>query len=217
MSMNRRTWITLLVCVAAALSFACAESQEPAANTAPKTANAAQTPPPPAASPAPAPESANVSVTPQSANSSPPAKPGPVTIRAKDMKAAAGATITLEIEVTSADDLGAMMFTLDFDPAVFKYVSSVIGPKAPKEGVLQVNDKQTSAGKLGVLIYSGTGLPKGKSTIMTADFEVLPDAAAGQHKFTFSSKPTIQSVSTFKAVLVDAAFVPATVRVTKSR
>lgn len=133
------------------------------------------------------------------------------------MKAVAGGTIKLEIEVTSTDDLGAMIFTLDFDPAVFKYVSSAISPTAPETAVLQVNDQQTAAGKLGALMRSSTAFPKGKRTLMTADFQVLPGTAAGEYKFTFSSIPARQSVSTFKAVLVDAVYVPGTIRVGKSR
>lgn len=202
----------LLIYVVTVLSIACGNSQEPAAKNSANVANAAPTAPA-AASPIPAPTAANV----QSANSSPPTKTGAVTIRAKDMKAVAGDKVTLEIELTSTEDLAVMIFTLNFDPAVFKYISSAISPTAPETAVLQVNDEQTSAGKLGALMRSTTPFAKGKSTVMTADFQVLPGAPAGEHKFTFSSKPAIQSVSTIKAVLVEAAYVPGTIRIAKAR
>jgi hypothetical protein len=223
MSKSLRTWLTLIGCVVVTLSLACRDAQEPAANSAdrPNAANVAQTAPsgnyPAAVSPTPAAESANVPVTGQPANSTSPDKPRAVTIKAKDMTAVAGREIKLEIEVTTEEDLGAVSFTLDFDPAVFKYVSSAISRTAPKSAVLSVNDNQTSAGKLGALVDSSTAFPKGKRTVMTAVFQVVPGSAAGEYKFAFSSKPAIQSVSTIKGTLADAAFLPGTVRVAAPR
>jgi len=211
----------LLVCVATTLSLACRESQDPAANAAPRpnVANAAQTAPantsPATASPTPASGSPVGPVSVPPANSSSPEKPRDVTVKVKDMKAVAGGTIKLEIEATSVEDLGAVSFTLDFDPTVFKYVSSAISPNAPKSAVLSTNDNQTSAGKFGVLIDATTALPKGK--LMTAVFKVLPGAAAGEYKFSFSSKPTIQSAAPIKGGLIDSEFLPGTVRIAASR
>lgn len=211
MSNSLRTSLNFLAVVVTALSIACGGSQEPAANSA-NAAKVVQTAPA-ETSPTSTLQTADV----QSSNSSSPAKASAVTIKAKDMTAVAGGSIKLEIEVTSTEELGAMIFTLDFDPAVFKYEGSAISPTAPKAAVLQVNDQQTSTGKLGALMVSTTPFPKGKSTVMTADFQVAPDAPAGEHKFTFSSKPAGQSVSTFKAVLVEAAYVPGIVRIAASR
>lgn len=183
----------------------------PVAANAAKTATDSNSPP--TVSPTPVTEIANVPVTVEPVNTTSAEKTRSVTVKAKDMTAAPGRELKLEIELTTIEDLGAVSFTLNFDPAVFKYVSSAISPTAPKSAVLSVNDLQTSTGKLGALVDTTTAFPKGKHTIMTVVFQVMPGSAAGEYEFTFGSKPAIQSVSTIKGSLVEAGFLPGKVRV----
>ncbi len=211
----------LSVCVLGTLSFACGGTEQPTANNSARSNTAANTQTvPTGANDAPASNAsqpANVQVTTPQANTETPGKPKPVAIKAKDGSTAAGREFKLEIDVTTSEELGAIIFTLDFNPSVFKYVSSAKSSAAPASAVLTVNDQQTSNGKLGVLLDTTTAFEKGKRTVMTVTFQVADGAAAGEYPFTFSSKPAIQSVSTIKADLVEAAYLPGVVRVTAGR
>ncbi|MEQ1605121.1 MAG: cohesin domain-containing protein [Pyrinomonadaceae bacterium] len=139
------------------------------------------------------------------------------TIRARNVKATAGREVTLEIELESKEDITVMVFSLDFDPAVFTYVSSKLSPGVPKAAVLTVNAEQTAAGKFGALIDSSTAFTIGKKAIMTVVFRVAADAPARDYQINFSSKPARQSTSNIKTQLVDTKFEPATVSVVASR
>ncbi len=151
----------------------------------------------------------NVAVVPDAGKTS-----GGASIKVKDTKAAAGSEVTVDLELESKEDIGAMVFTLDFDPAVFTYVSSTLSPKAPKSAVLTLNDKQTGSGKLGALMDSTVPFSQGKNTVMSVVFKISSDAPARDHQFSFSSKPAIQSVSNIKTGLVETKFIPGNVRVT---
>ncbi len=138
-------------------------------------------------------------------------------LRAKDAKAVAGQPVTIEIELESREDIGVMIFSLDFDPSIFTYVSSALSSGAPKEAVLTVNDRVTQTGKLGVLVDSTVALPKGKRTVMSVVFLVAAAAGAGNHEIAFSSTPAAQSVADSKSALIATKFIPGTVRVAASR
>lgn len=135
------------------------------------------------------------------------------TIIAKSVKATAGRDVTVEIELESKGDITVMVFSLDFDPNVFTYVSSKISSAAPKEAVLTVNAEQTAVGKFGAIIDSSAAFGMGKKPAMTVVFHVAPKAPAGDYPINFSSKPARQSVSTIKTQLVDTKFESATVHV----
>jgi hypothetical protein len=136
-------------------------------------------------------------------------------VRVKDVQASAGRDVTVEIEMESAGDIAAIIFSLNWDPTAFSYVSSALAPGGPQSANLTVNSQpqQTSAGRLGVLIDSGDPFDKGRKTIMTVTFSVLPDAATRDYQFTFGSTPAMMSLSTVKAQLVDTKFTPGTARV----
>lgn len=140
-------------------------------------------------------------------------------IKIKDVEAPAGRNVTLAFELESAGGIGAIVFSLNFDPAAFRYVSSTLTDEAPKTANLSLNTQpqQTSAGRLGVLMDTTAAFEKGKRTVMTATFQVLPDAAARDYQFTFGSAPAMMSVSTIDAQLVDTKFIPGTARVTAAR
>lgn len=219
MSKSFRILLSLSACLFAVLSFACGGAEQPTANNSAASNTATQTAPagansaPETNTPAPA----NSQTSAPQPNTETPGKPKAVAIKAKDGSTAAGREFKLEIDVTSSEELGAIIFTLDFNPSVFKYLSSAKTTAAPESAVLTVNDQQTSNGKLGVLLDTTTAFEKGKRTVMTVTFQVADGAAAGEYPFTFSSKPAIQSVSTIKADLVEAAYLPGVVRVTAGR
>lgn len=139
------------------------------------------------------------------------------TIRARNATATAGREVTLELDLESKYDITVMVFSLEFDPAVFTYVSSKISPGTPKSAVLTVNAEQTATGKLGAMLDSAEAFTVGRKPIMTVTFRVAADAPARDHQIIFSSKPARQSVSTIKTQLVNTTFEPATVRVTAAR
>ena len=152
------------------------------------------------------------------ANSVASQKPAPMAnITIKDATAVAGGKAVLEIELDSVDDIGVIVFTLNFDPAVFKYASTSLAPGVPKEAVLSLNDKQTASGKLGVLIDSTKAFEKGRKSIVTATFQIAKDAIAGDYQFTFTSNPAILSVATINAELVNAKFPPGIIHVAAAR
>lgn len=156
------------------------------------------------------------SSTPPVSNADTPQNAPTATIRALDMKATAGRDISLQIELESKEDISVMIFSLDFDPSAFTYVSSKLNPGAPKSAVLTVNAEQTAAGKLGALIDSSTAFASGKKAVMTVVFHVAPNAPAQNYNFNFTSRPAKQSVSTVKTQLVNTKFEPATVRIVAS-
>ena len=214
--------------VLSVLALACSRSEQidPApGNSNPSTATATGPAANNAVNPAAfEPTAANKYVVPPSpaisnAQTATPADPNAptATIRAKSVKAIAGRDVTVEIEIASKGDITVMVFSLDFDPNVFTYVSSKISSAAPKEAVLTVNAEQTAAGKFGAIIDSSVAFGVGKKSAMTVVFHVAPDAPARDYPINFSSKPARQSVSTIKTQLVDTKFESATVHVAASR
>lgn len=206
--------------------FAIACSQTDANTLKPGNSNLSQSTA--ANSAVPTPASANTDVVPQApANSNAPAQMPAnanaaqnvptATIRARNVTATAGREVTLELDLDSNDDVTVMVFSLEFDPAVFTYVSSKISPGTPKSAVLTVNAEQTAAGRLGAMLDSAEAFAAGRKPVMTVTFRVAADAPVRDHQIIFSSKPARQSVSTIKTQLVNTTFEPATVRVVAGR
>lgn len=141
------------------------------------------------------------------------------TVKINDAEASAGRNVAIEIELESASEIGAIIFTLNWDPTAFTYVSSALTAAAPKSANLSLNTQpqHNSAGRLGVLMDTTAAFEKGKKTVMTATFEVLASAAPRDYQFTFGSTPAMMSLSTINAQLVDTKFIPGTVRVASPR
>lgn len=161
-------------------------------------------------------------VPPASGNPNEPAVPAnpnapTATIRARNAKATAGREVTVELELESKEDITVMVFSLNFDPKVFTYVSSKISPGTPESAVLTVNAEQTAEGRFGAMLDAAGAFAGAKKPIMTVVFRVAPETAAGDYQIAFGPKPARQSTSNIKTQLVDTKFEPATVRVAAAR
>ncbi|MFT3743767.1 MAG: cohesin domain-containing protein [Pyrinomonadaceae bacterium] len=161
-------------------------------------------------------------VPPASGNSNTAAAPAnpnapTATIRARNTKATAGREVTVELELDSKEDITVMVFSLDFDPKVFTYMSSKISPGTPQSAVLSVNAEQTAEGRFGAMLDAAAAFAGSKKPIMTVVFRVAAETAAGDYQIAFGTKPARQSTSNIKTQLVDTKFEPATIRVTAAR
>ena len=107
-----------------------------------------------------------------------------------------GRETAMSFELESNGKVNVISFTVNFDPSVFKYVSSSLGSDHPETANLAVNAEQTAKGKFGILVDSAKPFEKGKKQILTAVFKVAPDARPGSYDFSFSAVPTRQGVAT---------------------
>jgi len=106
-----------------------------------------------------------------------------------------GRDMTLAFELVSDGKVNAVSFTINFDPTVFKYVSSALGADKPEAAHLAVNAEQTAKGKFGLLVDAIKPFEKGTRQVVTAVFRVADDARPGSHSFTFSPTPTQQGTA----------------------
>lgn len=127
-------------------------------------------------------------------------------IRAVNVTTTPGSTITVAFQLDSQGDETSISYTANWNPAVLTYVSSAVGNGVPAGTNFSTNTTQTAAGRLGVLLDSTNTYAAGTRQIATVTFTVAPGAAAGTYPITFSSTPTVQSVSNAQGALLTTAY-----------
>ncbi|HQZ97414.1 MAG TPA: cohesin domain-containing protein, partial [Pyrinomonadaceae bacterium] len=127
-------------------------------------------------------------------------------IRAVNTTSTAGQTVAVSFQLDSQGDEASASFTVNWNPAVFTYVSSTAGAGVPTGTNLGVNTSQTAAGRLGVLLDATNTYAAGTRQILTVTFTVAANAAVGTYPVTFSSTPTAQSVSNAQGALLATTY-----------
>lgn len=124
-----------------------------------------------------------------------------------------GREAVFAFELVAAGQVVATSFTLNFDPAAFKYVSSSLGTDRPETVNLAVNDQQTAKGKFGLLIDSRFPYSKGTKQIATIVFAVAPDAKPGDYSFFFNDTPAKQGVAAVDGKMLKTDYQAATIKI----
>ncbi|MEQ1605547.1 MAG: cohesin domain-containing protein, partial [Pyrinomonadaceae bacterium] len=127
-------------------------------------------------------------------------------IRAVNMAANPGQTITVSFQLDSQGDEASTSFTANWNPAVFTYVSAAAGAGVPTGTNLGLNTTQTAQGRLGVLLDSTNTYAAGTRQILNVTFTVAANAPVGTFPVTFSSAPTAQSVSSAQGALLATTY-----------
>ncbi|MEQ1606379.1 MAG: Calx-beta domain-containing protein [Pyrinomonadaceae bacterium] len=133
-------------------------------------------------------------------------------IRAVAPTVRGGESVTVSLQLESQGDESSAVYTMNFDPKVFTYVSSALGEGVPAGSYLGVN--ATEPGKLRLLIDSTNAYIRGSRQMATVTFAVSPDADAGEYPLTFNRTPADESVSDAKGGLVATDFEDGTINVT---
>lgn len=121
------------------------------------------------------------------------------------------------VELVSAGNVVAASFTLNFDPAAFKYVSSSLGVDRPETVNLAVNDQQTSKGKFGMLVDSRVAYEKGTRQIAKVIFAVSPEARPGDYQFFFNDNPAKQGVAAVDGQMLKTDYQTATIKIAEKK
>jgi hypothetical protein len=118
-----------------------------------------------------------------------------------------GLTMTLPINLQAQGDETALAFSLNFDPAVLRYVKTVKG-SAAASAVLEVNSNQAPAGQLALVLC----LPAGGSHFAAGTMEIarvtfLAVASGTNSTVGFADQPVLRSISDANAVELAANYV----------
>ena len=128
------------------------------------------------------------------------------TIRAANVAGVRGQTVTVSFELDSQGDESSTSFTINFNPAVLSNPVAALGTGVPANSSLNTNPNEVAMGRLGVLVDSTNTYAAGIRQILTVTFNVLVNAPSGQYPVSFSSTPTIQSVSNANGVLLATTY-----------
>jgi Carboxypeptidase regulatory-like domain/Cohesin domain len=151
-------------------------------------------------------------------NSKPAGSGTEATIRVKALSPVVpGRDAIFAIELVSAGKVVATSFTLNFDAAAFKYVSSSLGADRPETVNLSVNDQQTSKGKFGMLVDSRVAYEKGTRQIAKIVFAVSPEARSGDYQFFFNDTPARQGVAAIDGQMLKTDYETATVKIAEKK
>jgi phosphatidate phosphatase APP1 len=131
---------------------------------------------------------------------------GARSIKAATVTASAGQAVTIPVILDAQGNESSASFTLNFNPGVLTFVSASLGSGAPTGSNLGLNTQQTGQGRLGVLIDAVNQYAVGEQQMLNVMFTVAPNAPAGAYPITFSSVPTLQSVSSTSGHLLDTTY-----------
>jgi hypothetical protein len=119
---------------------------------------------------------------------------GPRTVTVAAGSAVQGTTLTLPVTIQSQGNENAVGFSLNFDPTVLKYSSTVKG-SATASATLNVNSNQVASGILGVALAlsGGSNFTNGVQEVVRITFTAL--ATSTNSNVTFSDAPVVRAIS----------------------
>jgi hypothetical protein len=118
----------------------------------------------------------------------------------------AGQTDRLTVTLTAQGTENALAFSLNFDPTQMTFVSAALANPAAGT-VLNVNDQQAAAGKLGIAVAlpAGNNFAAGAQQIVALNFAVAT-TAGNRANLTFGDAPVRREISDSTANVVEAAW-----------
>src|SRR6185312_3601030 len=116
-----------------------------------------------------------------------------------------GLTTTVPITLQAQGNEAGLAFSLNFDPAVLKYVSATNG-SATSGATLVVNANQAGSGKLALVIAlpGGNQLPAGLDEIAKVTFVAI---GTGNNTVSFADQPVFRSISDANAAELPANYI----------
>ncbi len=126
----------------------------------------------------------------------------------------AGQQVAMQIECDSLGNENAFGFSVGFDPARLGFVSAVLGPDA-QAGLLLVNSSQATEGRVGLALAfpAGQTIAAGKKKIVTLNFSLPANSAAGQLAISFGDQPVTRMVVNDKAESLEVSWIPGSLTV----
>jgi hypothetical protein len=119
---------------------------------------------------------------------------GPRTVTVTSGNAVQGTTLTLPVTLLSQGNENAIGFSLNFDPTILKYSSTVKG-SATASASLVVNSNQVAAGILGVALalQPGNNFTNGLQEVVRVTFMALTTTT--NNTVTISDAPVLRAIS----------------------
>lgn len=119
---------------------------------------------------------------------------GPRTVSVTAGAAAQGTVLTLPVTLQSQGNENAIGFSLNFDPGLLKYSSTIKG-SATASATMNVNTNQVAAGVLGVILAlpSGNNFTNGVQEVVRITFKTLTSTTNGI--MAFSDAPVLRAIS----------------------
>lgn len=125
----------------------------------------------------------------------------------------AGYSVSVPVQLNSAGNESSLAFSLTFDPAQLEYVSTSGGTGAAA-ATLIVNDRNTAAGRLGVVVSRapGSSFAAGPAQVAAVNFRARA-TASGTTSILFSDSPAARAVVDARAAPLTASFTGGTVTI----
>jgi hypothetical protein len=136
-------------------------------------------------------------------------------VRVVGQTAAPGATITVPVQLFAHGEENALGFSLNFDPALLTYQTSVLG-SAAADASMNVNSSQTSTGKIGIALAKPAGVTWSAGTQEIVKITFVLNAAAPNGSIAtigFGNTPIAFEVSSVTANTLPAGIQPGLITV----
>jgi hypothetical protein len=136
-------------------------------------------------------------------------------VRVVSQTAAPGATITVPVQLVAHGEENALGFSLNFDPALLTYQTSVLG-SAAADASMNVNSSQTSTGKIGIALAKPAGATWAAGTQEIVKITFVLNAAAPNGSIAtigFGNTPIAFEVSSVTANTLPAGIQPGVITV----
>ena len=98
-------------------------------------------------------------------------------------------------ELDSLGNEASISFTINFDPTKLSNPQVTLGNEVPAATTLILNTTEVAMGRIGVMTTSINTYTAGTRRVINVSFNVAPNAQIGLSPITFSSSPTMQSVT----------------------
>lgn len=129
-------------------------------------------------------------------------------VRINNAIAVSGQPVAVTVDLESLGNESGLSFSINYNPAAFSFVSAAAGTGVPGGTVLSMNATQIAQGRLGVLLDSAGSYTAGTRRILTLTLMPAPSLPFGTYPVTFSSSPTVQSISSLSGVILTATYLP---------
>ena len=136
-------------------------------------------------------------------------------VRVVGQTAAPGATITVPVQLVAHGEENALGFSLNFDPALLSYQTSVLG-SAAADASMNVNSSQTSTGKIGIALAKPAGVTWAAGTQEVVKITFVLNVAAPNGSIAtigFGNAPIAFEVSSVTANTLPAGIQPGIITV----
>jgi hypothetical protein len=143
--------------------------------------------------------------------------PPPSALRVVSVAAGSGGVAEVPVQLVANGQENAIGFSLVFDPSVLELDAIDLGPDAPGEASLLVNNNDGASGRVGVAVAlpAGQTLSVGARALVSARFKVALVLSPVTTTISFGDVPTARQVANALAQSLPATYAAGTVAVAR--